>query len=241
MRTAGRRRCWARCRSRLRRARRRRRRAMRRRTCRGRSPTPGTAPCSTPRATRSRSRRPRSWRPARLHRPPPRPGLGPGGALGLRAEAVGGARRPEVERGRPDLRQRGADRLARRPGPAARAPACSVSTRRSAPRSRSVASAAAPSDRTAAVPGRPRRCSAPSSREAMLTPLRVTEKQGEDYIDECAAAGVPIPPTWGTSGWESRGSRTRCSSRATPRCSSSKRRRRRARGLHGPPEVCRRR
>ena len=40
---------------------------------------------------------------------------------------------------------------------------------------------------------------------AILTPLRVTEKQGEDYIDECAAAGVPIPPTWGTSGWESRG------------------------------------
>ena len=74
----------------------------------------------------------------------------------------------------------------------------------------------------------------------MLTPLRVTEKQGEDYIDECAAAGVPIPPTWGTSGWGRVESRTRCSSRATP----SVRLRKdvaAARGSACPSRVCRRR
>jgi hypothetical protein len=31
---------------------------------------------------------------------------------------------------------------------------------------------------------------------------------GADYIDQCSAAGVPIPPDWGTSQWESKGALT---------------------------------
>lgn len=35
-----------------------------------------------------------------------------------------------------------------------------------------------------------------------------TMLSGQDYIDECAASGVPIPPGWGDSRWQSRGSLT---------------------------------
>jgi len=35
-----------------------------------------------------------------------------------------------------------------------------------------------------------------------------TDAQGQAYRDQCAAAGVPIPPDWGASGWVSRGELT---------------------------------
>jgi hypothetical protein len=32
-----------------------------------------------------------------------------------------------------------------------------------------------------------------------------TSKGGQDYINQCASVGVPIPPTWGTAGWVDQG------------------------------------
>lgn len=44
-------------------------------------------------------------------------------------------------------------------------------------------------------------------RDAGLHGVRVQNAMsaGAAYISECAAAGVPVPPSWGTSGWVSRG------------------------------------
>ena len=49
-----------------------------------------------------------------------------------------------------------------------------------------------------------RRCSA-LEQGAILTPLRVTEVQGQDYIDECEAAGRADPADMGHLRLESRG------------------------------------
>jgi hypothetical protein len=41
--------------------------------------------------------------------------------------------------------------------------------------------------------------------EALRSPLAVTQASGQAYIDECKAAGVPIPPDWGHLDWKFRG------------------------------------
>jgi hypothetical protein len=41
--------------------------------------------------------------------------------------------------------------------------------------------------------------------ERAFTAQIATSAGGAAYINECRAAGVPIPPSWGTSGWVSRG------------------------------------
>ena len=167
--------------------------------------------------------------PARLHRPPPRPGPGPGGALRLRAEAVGGARRPEVERGRPDLRQRGADRLARRPGPAARGTPL-AQPQHGAPHPGRARSPRRPRRRTGRPPSRAVRGDAARPRAGSHTDAAQGHGDAGPGLHRrvrgrraCRSRRHGAPPAGSRVE-----SRTRCSSRATPRCSSSKRRRRRA-------------
>lgn len=41
--------------------------------------------------------------------------------------------------------------------------------------------------------------------QGMLTFALSTQSGGQAYVDECARAGVPIPPDWGSSQWQSRG------------------------------------
>ena len=41
-----------------------------------------------------------------------------------------------------------------------------------------------------------------------IEPLSSTTAQRQAYIDECAAVGVPIPPTWGTTQWINNGTLT---------------------------------
>ncbi len=40
---------------------------------------------------------------------------------------------------------------------------------------------------------------------ASVTAAFSTSLSGQDYIDQCASVGVPIPPAWGTAGWVDQG------------------------------------